>query len=185
MHFKWKAIFPCYSLFKFSRFFVCVISVLELHGYHNLKQQVVFRISINLLADMTQTSWQNYHQQLTPCSKHKNKSTKLIKRIGFYRPSSLSLQHHVLLHGDNHFLNFSAPLPIRRSSPLLPCFIWNIMCHPSSPIFPEQKSLFLDLLISFIKSFKTLDFSKYVCHVTTLWRYDITLEKILKCTIIK
>ena len=113
MLFKWKAIFSCYSLFRFSCFFVCVISVLELHGYHNLKQQVVFRISINLLADMTRTSWQNYHQQLTPCSKHKNKSTKLIKRIWFYRPSPLSPQRHVLLHGDNHPLNFSAPSPFK------------------------------------------------------------------------
>ena len=151
--------------------------MLEPHGYHNLKQQVVFRISINLLADMTRTSWQNYHQQLTPCSKHKNKSTKLIKRIWFYQPSPLSPQRHVLLHGDNHSLNFFAPLPIERSSPHpphppVPCFIWNIMCHSSSPIFLEQKSLFLDLLISFIKSFKTLELkrlSRY--NVMTLWYY--------------
>ena len=57
---------------------------------------------------------------------------------------------------------FFYPL-IRSPSPL----IWN-MFFPTSQLFLEHRSLFLDLLISFIKPFKTLDFSKHVSHVTTL-----------------
>ena len=32
---------------------------------------------------------------------------------------------------------------------------------------------------------QTLDFSNHVSHVMTLWRYDITVENILKYTIMK
>ena len=42
---------------------------------------------------------------------------------------------------------------------------------PPSPLFLEQESLFLYLLISFIKPFKTSDFSKHVSHIMTWW-YD-------------
>ena len=42
----------------------------------------------------------------------------------------------------------------------------NIMCPPFSN-FLEQSPLFLDLLTSFIKPFKTSDFSEYVSHVLT------------------
>ena len=36
-----------------------------------------------------------------------------------------------------------------------------------------------------MKSFSTLDFSKHVSHAMTLWRYDITVENIVKYTIMK
>ena len=84
-------------------------------------------------------------------------------------------------HGVLHSVT---PFPSLNCSTCSTSLIWNIVCTPSSPIFLEQKSLLLDLLISFIKSFKTLDFSKHVSHVTTLC-YDITLENNLKYTIIR
>ena len=69
-------------------------------------------------------------------------------------------------------LQFFCSPPHSKVLPLLPYVIWNIMCHSSSPIFLEQKSLFLDLLIWFIKSFKTLELkrlSRY--NVMILWYY--------------
>ena len=36
---------------------------------------------------------------------------------------------------------------------------------PPSPLFLEQKTLFLDLLTSFIKLFKTSDFSKIISDI--------------------
>ena len=60
----------------------------------------------------------------------------------------------------------SSPLPkqqfLRNSPPP----------HASPPFstlfFLEQKSLFFDLLMSVIKSYKTLDFSKHAPHIMTL-----------------
>ena len=65
-------------------------------------------------------------------------------------------------------LNISTPPPPPSPTTLAPPFIRNIICIPFST-FLEQKSLFLNLLISFIKSIKTSDFSHYVSHVMTLW----------------
>ena len=53
----------------------------------------------------------------------------------------------------------------------VPPWLRNICVHPSS-LFLEQKSLFLDLLISFLKPFKTSDFSNHVSHVLVWWYYN-------------
>ena len=85
---------------------------------------------------------------------------------------------HNVFHGVNLPLIFFTPLPFKGHPP--PPARWcKTSWVPPSPIFLEHKSLFLDLLISFVKSFKTLNFSKHVSHVTT-WDYGITLENILK-----
>ena len=72
---------------------------------------------------------------------------------------------------------FTLPLPFKGHPP--PAHWYETSWVPHSAIFLEHKSQFLDLLISFVKSFKTLNFSKHVSHVTT-WDYGITLENILK-----
>ena len=78
--------------------------------------------------------------------------------------------------------------PITRCPPYCqPCHskvspLTRIVFSPLSSLFLEQKSLILDLL-TFIKLFKTFDFSKSVSHVMTLGRqYDVTLHNILQYT---
>ena len=80
---------------------------------------------------------------------------------------------HGVDHGVKPSLNIS--LPRIQMFPLDKKHVF-----PPSPPFLEQKSLFCNVLISFIKSFKTLDFSKHVSQAMTLRRYDITLGNILK-----
>ena len=69
-------------------------------------------------------------------------------------------------------LNIS-PAPFK--GPTTP-LIKNIKCppphpHPPSTLFLEQRSLFLDLLTSSIKPFKTSDFSKHVSLALARWFY--------------
>ena len=92
-----------------------------------------------------------------------------------------SFQPHLLFMVSSMvstLLNFFHPPPSNlKFTP--PAHWYETSWVPPSPIFLEHKSLFLDLLISFVKSFKTLNFSKHVSHVTA-WDYGITLENILK-----
>ena len=64
-----------------------------------------------------------------------------------------------------------------------PPLVRNIMCPPPL-LFLEQKSTFLDLLISFIKPFKTSDFlNTCLSHYDVMILHFITLENIIKHTI--
>ena len=80
-----------------------------------------------------------------------------------YEDTYVSMYHGVL-HGVSPPLFY--PLPIQRS----PSW-WETSCVPPPfSLFLEQKSLSLDLLISFVKPFKNSDLLKYVSHVIT-WLY--------------
>ena len=72
--------------------------------------------------------------------------------------------------------NVASPPESKNSHPLSPSSsFWEILPPPphasppfSTLFFLEQKSLFFDLLMSVIKSYKTLDFSKHAPHIMTL-----------------
>ena len=98
---------------------------------------------------------------------HSKSKRKTLQTTEFhYRiwSNAISRKHiHGVLLSVNPLWNISSSPPFKG-----PPWQETYMYPLPSPIFLEQKSLFLDLLISFIKSFKILLFSKhaYVTQVT-------------------
>ena len=75
--------------------------------------------------------------------------------------------HHGVLHGVNS--PQLTPIKIPKTLPFIQRSPLDKKHHvsPRSPLFLVQKFLFLNLLTSFIKPFKTSDFSKHDSHVLT------------------